>query len=803
MTRRLLMVMVLLASLTPGHSASEEPLRLIRMLDEDPFLDHPSPGEIAQFLSRQGDFFDMTPEELGRDPGLASQILAESQIFEELSRFRQEQEIVVKVRFIKWTDAFRYFSDYVLDSSSPPITAQLGDTWAAYFRALGVMPYKQRLTWDVRVLWYWKDLVQPKDLADGDAFLSLCQRLHDNPPPALVAPFAIPTAPDWNLLHDLAIWLYNAGVPSLISTRRVLGVLPWKEATLATPEGEKAARFLIDLAKHDYVALPDEFSTEIAEDFLSRKFAMAILGPWMAARAEKKLGSNWETRIGANLPPSIGAPTATTFKGGSFLVVLDPSRGKDPVGVERARLLIDQFVSTESQREYARTSGDLPANPRALAESAHIRLFQEALDQGHAYTPSIPEWAPVVENLTTRDNLYAFWKRLSALTDARASVSDSEQLARERLVLAALRSAQADINRQLSPGKVALLWPWLAVLLVFFLPMALISTWRRRVERRRGEERLRASEKRYRDLYDHAPDMFCSVDLTTGRITDCNQMLVAKTGYAKEEILGRHIFQMYQPDCMEEVQKAAQAFRKSGQVSHVELQLRRKDGRTLDVSLNVSAVRNKKGEIVRSRSVWRDITEQKKSEEAFLRQLQELSHVARVATVGELAASLAHQLNQPLTAIVANGQAAQRLLQHDGADLGEVRDVLVAVVGEGKRAGEVIRGLRSLLKKGRIERIPVQINRVIQEIVKLLRGEAVMKDILIGLDLGPNLPPVVGNRIQLQQVVLNLILNASEAMASLHTGARHLRIQTRRAGPNTVEVAVRDSGTGLDPSVQD
>lgn len=471
---------------TPAPSTADELLLLIRMPDEPGLTTAPTEADIAQFLAAYGAYLQMTPQDLRRED-LARYVLGQRQIFAELSQFQAQHRMAVKVKFITWADAFRYFADYVSDASNPPIVAQLGDTWAAYFRSLGVMPYEQRHTWDVRVLWYWKDWVEATEITTGDGFVAACRRLQQAPPPGLIAPYAIPTALDWNLLHDLSVWLYGAGLPSLISTDQKWGLIPWKEATFAGPAGERVARFLINLAKQGYVALPEKRGTDLGEEFLARKYAMVILGPWIAERARKRFGSDWVLRIGATLPPTIGADEATTIKGGSLLAVLDPSRGKNADGVARARRLVEFFSSKESQRRYTQALGALPANPQALAESPNFKLFQPALDRGKTY-PQIPEWAPVVENLATRDNLYAFWKRLSALTDMPAAANPVEQAAREKLILAALHSAEADINQELSPGKLSFLWPWLLVVLSLLLTVASVAVWHRQVERKRSEE---------------------------------------------------------------------------------------------------------------------------------------------------------------------------------------------------------------------------------------------------------------------------------------------------------------------------
>ncbi len=463
----------------------KEPLLLIRMPDEESLGYEPSESEIADFVKKHEDYLSMRAEDLIRDTDLAARVLGQRQIFEELAAFRRENQIPVKVKFISWADAFRYFSDYAADDGNPQVVAQIGDTWRAYFSSLGVLRYERRHTWDVRLLWYWKDLLSAEEIRDGEGFNAVCARVHSNPPPEMIAPFAIPTGLDWNLLHQLSIWLDSAGLPSLVSVNPKLGLIPWKEAVFAGPEGKRATRFLMNLAEHGYLALPEK--TDLTDDFLLKKYAMVVLGPSLPERAEQRLGPDWKSWIGGTLPPTIGATAATTVKGGSFLVVLDPSRGKNRGPIDPAQRLVDFFASKESQARYTHALAALPANPQALAESRYYGLFEAALRRGKAY-PEIPEWAPVVENLATRDNIYAFWKRLSALGQTRSGVSREEQAIRESLILGALNSAEADVNKELSPGKLASLQPWLLVVSLLVGAVTVIVFWDRRVARVRAGE---------------------------------------------------------------------------------------------------------------------------------------------------------------------------------------------------------------------------------------------------------------------------------------------------------------------------
>lgn len=794
--RGVILAVVVLA-VTTGRA--EQPLLFVRMPSEAPLARSPTEAEIARFVAEHRTYLHMNPQDLLRDPFLAREVLGQQRIFRELELFRARTGIAAEVKFVTWMEALRYFADYVSDAKNPPILAQVGDTWIAYFRSLGVVAHEQRYSWDVRLLWYWKEHVRPEEIADGAGFLQTCRRLRQNPPPGLIAPFAIPTAPGWDLLHDLAIWQYNAGVTSLISTERKWGVLPWREAVLASREGERAAEFLIELVKQGCVALPEHYATEVAEDFLAGRYAMVILGTWVADRAAKRLGADWEKHIGTTLPPAIGAPAATTMKGGSYLVVLDPTRGRDPNGVARARRLMEFLASAESQERYGEGVGDLPAHSRIVSPKPFAEMFQVALERGRPY-PEIPEWAPVVENLVTRDNLYAFWKRLSVLAEAQGAL-EVEQPARERLVLAALHSAEASINGELSPGRLAFLGPYVAGASLPFLLALGVVLWRRQVERRRSERRLRASEAKYRDLYENAPDLCCSVSAATGRIIECNQQLIARTGYARDELIGRPVLELCQPDDVEAVRRAFEHVGSKEHVRDLEVRLRCKDGTTLWTSVNVSAVQDERGTILHA--IWRDISERKRAEEELRQKQRELAHVARVVTLGEMAAALAHELNQPLAAIVSNAQASQRMLADDRASLDEVREALSDIVQDSKRASDVIQRLRALLRQSDGEPVRLNLNEAIQEVVRLLRASS-LRDAAIELDLAPDLPPIVGDRVQLQQVILNLLVNAAEAMADLPVEERRIILRTAGgSSPDTVLVSVRDFGHGVAEEVRE
>ena len=188
----------------------------------------------------------------------------------------------------------------------------------------------------------------------------------------------------------------------------------------------------------------------------------------------------------------------------------------------------------------------------------------------------------------------------------------------------------------------------------------------------------------------------------------------------------------------------------------------------------------------------------RKVAEVELQKLREdLGHVNRVATIGELTTSLAHELNQPLTAILSCAQVAQRLIAVDPIDRGEFREILTEIIEDGKRAAAVIDRLRALLKKGDPQLTILDLNETVAEVARLIRSDALVRDISIRLELAPTLAPVRGDRVQLQQVLLNLALNGMDAMQELPTGERALVFRTARDRPGAIRVAVRDSGIGI------
>lgn len=269
-------------------------------------------------------------------------------------------------------------------------------------------------------------------------------------------------------------------------------------------------------------------------------------------------------------------------------------------------------------------------------------------------------------------------------------------------------------------------------------------------------------------------------------------------GWKKEEAIGqvshkllRAIFPMPLEDIRREFLATS---RWEGELIHT-----KRDGTQVVVASRWSVQRNKDGQPVAVLETNNDITKSKEAEDALHRAQSELAHVSRVMTMGELVASIAHEVNQPLGAIVANGQACVRLLSRETPEIEKSREVVGRMIGDGMRASEVIKRIRDLLNKTPTEKAPVNINGTIQEVIALVSSDVLSSKVELQAELSADLPPVIGDRIQLQQVILNLILNGKDAMRAVQTYPRKLRITSQQSKSGEVLVAVRDWGYGLDP----
>jgi len=227
------------------------------------------------------------------------------------------------------------------------------------------------------------------------------------------------------------------------------------------------------------------------------------------------------------------------------------------------------------------------------------------------------------------------------------------------------------------------------------------------------------------------------------------------------------------------------------------------DGTVRNIHIIGHPVLDEAGELIEYVGTAVDVTDRKRAEEERerLRQIEaDLAHLNRVSMLGELAASIAHEVNQPLSGIVSNGSACLRFLARDTPDVEEVREAVRDIVRDGKRAGEVIARIRALTKRAATPREELDLNDIIREVLALVGDEAKKGKVIIRTQFAADLSPVSGDRVQLQQVGLNLIMNGMEAMSGVDQRPRELVITTRRMEPDQVQVTVRDAGTGLDPN---
>ena len=317
-------------------------------------------------------------------------------------------------------------------------------------------------------------------------------------------------------------------------------------------------------------------------------------------------------------------------------------------------------------------------------------------------------------------------------------------------------------------------------------------------EQVRAEQELRANEIRYRTIVDHAAD---AIMLRTddGKLVDVNQYACESLGYTREELLGMTPRDFVDPNEDPASFRSIGERLMAGEVFGFESRFRRKDGTLLPVDVRVRPYWQ--GGQHLNLAIVRDITERKQAEQERerLRELEaELAHINRVNVIGEMTASIAHEINQPLSGVVSNGEACLLWLAADSPNLEEAREAARRIVRDGTRAGEIISRIRGLVKKSPPPKTKLDLNETVREVIALLADETKRRKITIQTEFAEALGPVVGDRVQLQQVVLNLVMNAMDAMRD--TVSKRLRIATSNSEPGQVCVAVQDTGVGLNPN---
>jgi PAS domain S-box-containing protein len=315
-------------------------------------------------------------------------------------------------------------------------------------------------------------------------------------------------------------------------------------------------------------------------------------------------------------------------------------------------------------------------------------------------------------------------------------------------------------------------------------------------ERKRGEQAARLLAA----VVESSHDAIVSKDLD-GIITSWNKGAERLFGYAAEEAVGQNITLIIPPDRRDEERAIVERLTRGELIDHFETVRMRKDGSLLDVVLTISPMKDAAGRIVGASKLARDITERKRAEEALRQAQADLAYMSRVTTMGELTASLAHEIRQPISAAITDAKACLLWLGRDDSEPAKAREAAARMVKDVTRAADIIGRISSLFKKGALQRELVDVNELIREMIVLLRSEAHRYSISIGTQLAEDLPKVIADRVQLQQVFMNLMLNGIDAMKGT-TGGGELTLKSE-AGDAQLLISVSDTGVGLPPERAD
>jgi PAS domain S-box-containing protein len=316
---------------------------------------------------------------------------------------------------------------------------------------------------------------------------------------------------------------------------------------------------------------------------------------------------------------------------------------------------------------------------------------------------------------------------------------------------------------------------------------------------KQAEEKLRQSEAELRQLIDAIPQQVLVFDANWNPLF-ANRRDLEYTGLTLEEAQSKDVLaRIFHPDDLKKLEALRQRMFSENAPSEMEARIRGKDGQYRWFLIRDNPLRDEEGRILRWYGTRTDIEDRKRAEETLRQAQTELAHVTRIMTLGELAASIAHEVNQPLSGVVVNANACLRWMAGDSPNLKEAREAVGRIVRDGKRAGGVIARIRALATKTAPTKERLDMNETIWEVVDLARDEVRQNRVTLRTELADDLSPVLGDRVQLQQVVLNLVMNGIEAMGSVEERPRELTVRTQNDDAGQVRVTVQDSGTGLDP----
>lgn len=313
-------------------------------------------------------------------------------------------------------------------------------------------------------------------------------------------------------------------------------------------------------------------------------------------------------------------------------------------------------------------------------------------------------------------------------------------------------------------------------------------------------QRLEAHRDYLADLVESSSDAIIAGTLD-GRIASWNKAAERMFGYSAREVVGLPLSVLSSPERREEAENIIQRLMAGGDAIHYEATLLKKDGTPMLTSIAASLVFTRAGEIRGASAIMRDITEERAAEEQFKSLQAELIHLSRWNTMGMMASTLAHELNQPLTAAVNYVRAARRMMDAEGPDMGRIGEFLDKAVGETKLAGGIIRSLRDFIDKRETPRAAEDLNQVVEEAISLSGITASDSTAILETSLAPSLPLILMDKIQVEQVLLNLIRNAMDAVREQDD--KKMTIETAPGEPGFVVISVTDNGPGIAPEIAD
>jgi len=311
-------------------------------------------------------------------------------------------------------------------------------------------------------------------------------------------------------------------------------------------------------------------------------------------------------------------------------------------------------------------------------------------------------------------------------------------------------------------------------------------------DRRKTEEALRRSEARYREVVETQADLICRF-LPDTTLTFVNEAYCRFFGRKRDALIGMKFVELIPDPARRKALDYIASLTNSPRVETIEHEVLLPDGTLAWHQWVNHAICGLDGRVSEFQAIGRDITDRKRAEEAN----EKLTHMSRVAIVGELTASIVHEISQPLGAILSNADAAEMLLEVDPGNVEDVRHLLADIRKDDVRASEVIRHIRNLLHKRQTEMQPVDLNQLLQQTLSFIGIEARRRHVILETEITLGLPMVKGDPIQLQQVMLNLALNSMDAMAKTPRAQRRLKLSTALDTAGRVEVVVRDAGTGI------